>query len=59
LIQYGSVVTKTTDISSKADRSDPLVLVDAEHRNANLLVNAAGVFAPKPFLEHTEKDYDL
>src|SRR5258708_27507324 len=22
------------------------------------LVNAAGVFAPKPFLEHTEPDYD-
>jgi NAD(P)-dependent dehydrogenase (short-subunit alcohol dehydrogenase family) len=29
-----------------------------EHADATLLVNAAGVFAPKPFLEHTEADYD-
>ena len=27
------------------------------HADINLLVNAAGVFAPKPFLEHTEADY--
>jgi NAD(P)-dependent dehydrogenase (short-subunit alcohol dehydrogenase family) len=26
--------------------------------DATLLVNAAGVFAPKPFLEHTAADYD-
>ena len=28
------------------------------HADATLLVNAAGVFAPKPFLEHTAADYD-
>lgn len=29
-----------------------------QHGDATLLVNAAGVFAPKPFLEHTIADYD-
>ncbi|MFI2102221.1 SDR family NAD(P)-dependent oxidoreductase [Isoptericola sp. NPDC019693] len=28
------------------------------HADATLLVNAAGVFVPKPFLEHTPADYD-
>ena len=28
------------------------------HADATLLVNAAGVFGPKPFLEHTAADYD-
>ncbi|MFD9705934.1 SDR family NAD(P)-dependent oxidoreductase [Lentzea sp. NPDC059081] len=29
-----------------------------EHADATLLVNAAGVFKPLPFLEHTAADYD-
>ncbi|MFG2732745.1 SDR family NAD(P)-dependent oxidoreductase [Streptomyces canus] len=29
-----------------------------EHADAALLVNAAGVFAPKPFVDHTFEDYD-
>ena len=29
-----------------------------EHADATLLVNAAGVFVPKPFLEHEGADYD-
>ncbi|MFD8079984.1 SDR family NAD(P)-dependent oxidoreductase [Streptomyces sp. NPDC059718] len=29
-----------------------------EHPDATLLVNAAGVFEPKTFLEHTQEDYD-
>ena len=31
----------------------------AKHSDATLLVNAAGIFLPKSFLEHTEADYDL
>ncbi|OBY28646.1 SDR family NAD(P)-dependent oxidoreductase [Leisingera sp. JC1] len=30
----------------------------ADSRHLSKLVNAAGVFAPKPFLEHTAEDYD-
>ncbi|SDO57886.1 NAD(P)-dependent dehydrogenase, short-chain alcohol dehydrogenase family [Streptomyces sp. cf386] len=29
-----------------------------DHADAALLVNAAGVFAPKPFVDHTYDDYD-
>ncbi|BDH44201.1 glucose-1-dehydrogenase [Salmonella enterica subsp. enterica serovar Choleraesuis] len=32
--------------------------VNAKHRDISLLVNAAGVFFPKPFTEHEEADYD-
>lgn len=32
--------------------------LSAEHADVNLLVNAAGVFAPKPFLAHGDADYD-
>jgi NAD(P)-dependent dehydrogenase (short-subunit alcohol dehydrogenase family) len=31
--------------------------LQARHGDVSLLVNAAGVFVPKPFLEHTESDY--
>lgn len=33
--------------------------VNTEHRDISLLVNAAGVFLPKPFIEHEVADYDL
>ncbi|GHC94775.1 SDR family oxidoreductase [Streptomyces violaceochromogenes] len=47
-----------------ADLADPAAVdrlratLTAEHADATLLVNAAGVFAPKSFLEHTGEDYD-
>ena len=47
-----------------ADLRDPAELDKAqarlasEHADATLLVNAAGVFRPLPFLEHTAADYD-
>ncbi|MGW2173360.1 SDR family NAD(P)-dependent oxidoreductase [Streptomyces sp. NPDC001705] len=47
-----------------ADLADPRAVEDLrtaltqDHADATLLVNAAGVFAPKPFLEHTFEDYD-
>ncbi|MGW0705392.1 SDR family NAD(P)-dependent oxidoreductase [Streptomyces sp. NPDC002643] len=47
-----------------ADLTDPAALdrlretLTQDHADATLLVNAAGVFAPKSFLEHTGADYD-
>lgn len=47
-----------------ADLNDPEAVerlrteLSRDHADASLLVNAAGVFAPKPFLEHTPEDYD-
>lgn len=56
---YGPVVGEQADIANLSERnalSDRLI---AKHADATLLVNAAGVFLPKPFLAHTESDYDL
>jgi NAD(P)-dependent dehydrogenase (short-subunit alcohol dehydrogenase family) len=47
-----------------ADLADPdavdnlRAVLTEEHADATLLVNAAGVFAPKTFLEHTTEDFD-
>jgi NAD(P)-dependent dehydrogenase (short-subunit alcohol dehydrogenase family) len=54
----GEVSGWTVDITSGAGRASLLGHLDAKHADATLLVNAAGVFVPKPFLEHTEPDYD-
>ncbi len=45
-------LTDTTSTDRLRDR------LDAEHADADYLVNAAGVFAPKPFLDHVGADYD-
>ena len=54
----GEVSGWTVDITSSAGRASLIDHLHAKHSDATLLVNAAGVFAPKPFLEHTEPDYD-
>lgn len=45
-------LNRATDVETLRER------INAEHADASLLVNAAGVFIPKPFLEHTVADYD-
>lgn len=56
---YGSVVGEQADISRSEDRRALSDRITTNHADATLLVNAAGVFLPKSFLEHTETDYDL
>src|SRR5260221_11597496 len=46
------------DIKSGAGSASLIGHLHAKHADASLLLDAAGVFAPKPFLEHTEHDYD-
>jgi len=46
------------DISSPAGLRDLLRSIATRHADVDLLVNAAGIFLPKPFLEHQEADYD-
>jgi NAD(P)-dependent dehydrogenase (short-subunit alcohol dehydrogenase family) len=58
LEQLGSIQTWQIDIS---DRQGTLRLVEqiaSQLINVHYLVNAAGVFLPKPFLEHSKADYD-
>jgi NAD(P)-dependent dehydrogenase (short-subunit alcohol dehydrogenase family) len=58
LATLGSVQALTADLSSEVGLTALLGTIDAHHRDIDLLVNAAGVFFPKPFLEHEAADYD-
>lgn len=54
----GAVETIACDLADP-DAVDALVArIDAEPRHIDQLVNAAGVFSPKAFLDHAPGDYD-
>ena len=57
--QYGSVVGEVFDIAKPAAREALIGKLRQDHADATLLVNSAGVFIPKPFVEYEEADYDL
>jgi NADP-dependent 3-hydroxy acid dehydrogenase YdfG len=54
----GKLITSNTDITDPAQLDILLAQIDGKFRDLDLLVNSAGVFLPKPFLEHTLEDYD-
>ncbi len=54
----GEVGALTADLASDEGVAELLKAIDEQHSDIDLLVNAAGVFVPKPFLEHSEADYD-
>lgn len=58
LAKAGAVVALTADLTSDEGRAALIAAIDTQHRDVDLLVNAAGVFFPKPFLEHGDADYD-
>ncbi len=58
LARTGTAVGIAADLTVAAELDDVRARLAADHADATLLVNAAGVFAPKPFLEHTAADYD-
>src|SRR5216683_5981293 len=58
LTSCGQVFGETSDITNRGERAALADRLNSQHGDATLLVNAAGVFLPKPFLEHTEADYD-
>ncbi len=58
LAALGEVTALTADQASDAGVAALLAALDAQHRDVDLLVNAAGVFFPKPFLEHGDADYE-
>lgn len=55
----GSVKGLVCNITDHGDRAALLRQLTGEHSDADYLVNAAGVFLPKAFLDHSEADYDL
>ncbi len=46
------------DLSNAQNVTDFITQIKKEERHIKYLVNAAGTFSPKPFLEMTGKDYD-
>ncbi|REL32468.1 SDR family NAD(P)-dependent oxidoreductase [Thalassotalea euphylliae] len=58
LSALGNVEALTADLTSEAGVQALLTKIDEKHADVDLLVNAAGVFFPKPFLEHGGSDYD-
>ncbi|NHZ99510.1 SDR family oxidoreductase [Massilia sp. CCM 8734] len=54
----GRVHTLAGDIGNQADLDRLRQRLAADHPQINLILNAAGVFFPKPFLEHGAADYD-
>ncbi|WP_262698533.1 MULTISPECIES: SDR family NAD(P)-dependent oxidoreductase [Streptomyces] len=58
LATHGEAVGLAADLADPAAVDDLRVTLTEQHADATLLVNAAGVFAPKPFLAHTAEDYD-
>ncbi|CDF95472.1 SDR family oxidoreductase [Pseudomonas corrugata] len=58
LSALGEVVALTADLTSEEGLAQLTRTIDEHHWNIDLLVNAAGVFFPKPFLEYEGADYD-
>ena len=58
LEKLGQVWALTADLSSDEGLNTLLKTIDEQHADIDLLVNAAGVFFPKPFLEHQSGDYE-
>lgn len=51
LIKVKTDITNQTDVSGLIDKINTINQID-------YLVNASGIFMPKPFLDHTQEDYD-
>lgn len=58
LAALGKVDVLTANLADEEDVAALLNTIDKKHPDIDLLVNAAGVFFPKPFLEHQSADYD-
>lgn len=58
LAALGPVAALTANLSSEEGLAALLKAIDEHHLDIDLLVNAAGVFFPKSFLEHQDADYD-
>lgn len=54
----GAVTALTADLTSEEGVTKLIESIGKDHADIDLLVNAAGVFFPKPFLEHEGADYD-
>lgn len=54
----GLLETLQADLYDDEDLQRVISAIESEQRHIKYLVNAAGYFNPKPFLEHSVEDYD-
>lgn len=59
LESLGSIRTVGVDLLNETDVENFSISLAMLIPNLKYLVNAAGYFSPKPFLEHTKQDYDI
>lgn len=59
LAPIAEAIGYTFDLTAQNEVENFLTVIEREHSDIDYLVNAAGVFFPKSFLEHSNKDYDL
>jgi NAD(P)-dependent dehydrogenase (short-subunit alcohol dehydrogenase family) len=59
LSKYGKVESVQANLYLPTDVGRILAVADDHSRHFKYLVNAAGYFNPTPFLNHTEKDYEI
>ncbi len=58
LSKHGQACGIAADLSDRMEVERVRQQLADEHADATLLVNAAGLFIPKPFLDHEAADYD-
>src|ERR1700754_5163498 len=58
LSTYGIVSGVRLNLTSDTDVSNFIASVEKGNQPVDYLVNASGIFAPKPFLDSTPEDYD-
>lgn len=59
LAAFGDIKTKAVNLFDMEEVTAFAASLSNEMPNLKYLVNSAGYFSPKPFLEHTEADYDI
>jgi NAD(P)-dependent dehydrogenase (short-subunit alcohol dehydrogenase family) len=58
LSAIGAVDVFCVDIAQPIELQDFVKAINEGYKDIDSLVNSAGVFTPKPFLDHNEADYD-
>ena len=53
-----AVATLAGDIGDVATGENLVAVAEEKFGGVDILINNAGIFSPKPFLEHTEEDFD-
>lgn len=58
LVGEGRVVAYSADLTDFASVKGLIEKLAAEHKDIDLMVNSAGIYYPKAFVEHSLEDYD-